>query len=204
MKKFVCFTVGLVLALPALAQNNSARRAVPTGRSIILQKELDSQASRISNLEKSVADLKSEISVYQFELDQKQQRHDTILLDPSSRTFQRLDTDTSSFLVAVEDVVPYLNGYKLTVSIGNPTTATFSGVTIKIRWGKAYNFNEFSDSSYAEWSKSIQEKDVSLTGDLSPGSWNDVDLYLLPATADELGYLEISMTSPTISLHRTQ
>lgn len=201
MRKLMCFTATLVLGASAVAQSGSAHKSISPERSKILQQELDSEASRISDLEKSIASLKNEFSLYQFELSQKQQRYDTVQLDPSSHAFQRLDTDTSTFLVSVQNVVPYLNGYKLTVSIGNPTTATFSGVEIKIRWGKAYDWNTFSNSSYAAWNKSIQQKDFPVTDDLTPGSWNSVDLYLLPAGADDLGYLELSMTAPTTSLH---
>lgn len=190
----------LLLGYPAL-QNSSAHKTASPDHDKILQQELDSEASKISGLEKNLTDLKNELSLYQFELGQKQQRYDTVLLDPSSHGFQRLDTDTASFLVSVQNIVPYINGYKLTVNIGNPTTATFSGITIKIRWAKAYDWHQFSTSSYAVWQKSIQEKSFPVTDDLRPGSWNSVDLLLLPAAADDLGYLELSMTTSTTSLH---
>jgi len=157
--------------------------------------------SQIVDLEKRVSALESTLSFYKYLIDQKQDTSKAIQLDPSTHGFQRLDSDNGSFLVSVKDASPYLNGYRLKLNIGNPSNATFSNVTIKVRWARAYNWNSFTSSSYKQWQSSVHEKEITLTSDLQPGSWNAVDIDLVPASADELGYLELSMSSPSVILY---
>jgi outer membrane murein-binding lipoprotein Lpp len=54
--------------------------------------------------------------------------HRTVFLDATAKGFERIDTDTGSFFISVEDVQPYLDGYKLRLKIGNPSSATFNAV----------------------------------------------------------------------------
>jgi hypothetical protein len=103
-------------------------------------------------------------------------------------------------LVSLEDASPYLNGYRVKLSIGNPSNAKFSGAKVKVRWARAYDFDKFTSESYALWQSSIHEKEATLTEDLIPGVWNKVDLDLIPSASDELGYLEVSITSGSVSL----
>jgi hypothetical protein len=117
--------------------------------------------------------------------------------------FQRLDSDSGSFLVSVVDVSPYLNGYRLKLNMGNPSSARFANSTIKIRWAKAYDFSKFTADTYSSWQKSIHEKSVTLTSDLMPGTWNHEDVDLIPAGSNELGFLEMSIDTPTVSLSTT-
>jgi hypothetical protein len=69
--------------------------------------------AEISLLKKDVAGLKDSTSSMQFQLTRLEYAKDAnknIELDMSSRGSQRLDTDTGSFLVSVNDASPYLDG----------------------------------------------------------------------------------------------
>jgi len=101
----------------------------------------------------------------------------------------------------VNDASPYLNGYRLKLSIGNPSAAEFSNVTVKVRWARSFNWNGYTQESYKVWQTSIREKDIDISRNLSPGTWNLVDIDLVPAEADELGFLELSLKSPTVVLY---
>jgi len=126
--------------------------------------------------------------------------HQSITLDLASRNFGRLDTDTGMFLVSVQDASPYLDGYKLSLEIGNPFAATYKDFTLKVKWNKTYDWAKYTDESYAKWDKTTREKEISFTTSLEAGRWNKVDL-ILPSTAgDELGYFVLSMDTKIVSL----
>jgi hypothetical protein len=134
-------------------------------------------------------------------LNTKQVKTDSISLDLTQKAYQRLDTDNGFFLVSVEEAVPYLNGYKIHLSIGNPSYATYKNYTLKVRWSKAYDWGKYTQTSYDEWNKRIQEKEISFPDSLEAGAWNGVDLILAPVNADQLEYLMLSMSTSTVSLH---
>lgn len=104
-------------------------------------------------LERKIRDLEMEISDLKFKvqlLELAQKSYRTADLDPSSlKKYQRIDTSSGFFLVALEDVMPYLDGYKLILSIGNPSSATYNGFTLKVKWGKRFENSE----EYAKWEK---------------------------------------------------
>jgi len=90
----------------------------------------------------------------------KQDRLETISLDLTEKTYQRLDTDDGFFLVKVSDAIPYLNGYKIHLNIGNPAYATYTHYALKIRYSKLFDWSKYTEAAYNQWNKSIQEKDL--------------------------------------------
>jgi hypothetical protein len=111
--------------------------------------------------------------------------------------FQRLDTDDGTFLIALKDVQPYLNGFRVALAIGNPTSADYKGFELNAKWGKRVG----TDSrTYTEWRKSLRENKFSFLESLRAGTWTRITLHLAPASADELGTLELSMTTNVVSL----
>lgn len=112
-----------------------------------------------------------------------------------------MDTDNGFFLVSVEEAAPYLSGYKIHLTIGNPSNATYRNYKLKIKWSKQYDWAKYTQASYDEWNKAIQEKEISYPESLEPGTWNGVDVILAPVTADQLGYMTLSMEASTVSLH---
>jgi hypothetical protein len=202
MRRLIAALSIALLAIPATSQKASTPKKVSTAQNKNGEESADSSKERLSALEKRVTDLESKVSFYKYLIDQKQVKYDSVQLDPSLHSFQRLDSDTSTFLVSVEDASPYLNGYRIKLSIGNPSSATFSGTKVKVRWARAYDFSKYTNESYKQWQDSIHEKEVPLTDALMPGVWNNVDLDLVPSAPDELGYLIVSMTSPSVILKK--
>lgn len=57
-------------------------------------------------------------------------------LNPSTLgDFGLLRTDVGTFLISIDDVEPYLEGYKLKLKIGNITSATYGQFKLSIEWG---------------------------------------------------------------------
>jgi len=203
LKKIAAMVVLVALSIAAQTPSRKPTVPAPSQKPTVPAQNRNGQDStnelseRLGALEKRVAKLEDTVTFYKFEIDQKQDKQDMVLLDPSSRGFLRLDSDNSTFLISLEDASPYLNGYRIKLDIGNPSDATFSNAKLKVRWSHALK----SIDSYDSWQKSIHEKEVTLTDDLAPGKWNSVTVDLIPCASDELGYLEVSLQTPTITLH---
>lgn len=53
---------------------------------------------------------------------------------PMDEGFQRIDAGLHSFAVSVEDVVPYGDGVNVRLDLGNPSTASYSGLKLLLRY----------------------------------------------------------------------
>ena len=164
--------------------------------------EMGQLRTEISSLQERITKLEGRLSFQEYLLKTKQEKHDQINLDLTDHAFQRLDTNSGLVLVSFEDAVQYLNGYKIHLTIGNPSSMGYSGYKLKIRWGRAYDFNKYTEASYVEWDKSIQEKEISFTEKLDPGVWNPAEVILTPASADQLGYMTLTISTATVSLRK--
>ena len=93
--------------------------------------ELSSVRAEIAELKKQVASLEGQLNLYKYLLKQKQDRTDELAVDVTARGFLKLDTTNGPVLVSVQEVSPYLDGYKVKLELGNPTNATYTNFTIK-------------------------------------------------------------------------
>jgi len=71
---------------------------------------------------------------------------------------------------------------------------------MKATWSKQYDYSHYTQASFEEWQKSIQQRDIDLTSALDAGSWNSVEIILAPATAEQLDTVTLSMTANTVQL----
>ncbi|MHA1685591.1 MAG: DUF3251 domain-containing protein [Candidatus Heimdallarchaeaceae archaeon] len=162
---------------------------------------------RINKLEQEVSQLQRQIQELQFKVlsvEYSQDRYNTVVLDPSSpKGYQRINTSSGFFLISLMSMESYLDGYKLILHIGNPSTATYKGFNLKVKWGKRFEYKEFlSDfSAYNKWKETLQEKKVEYTDDLNPASWNKIEFIISPAKPEQLGYIELSMETNIVSLY---
>ncbi|MGA3007597.1 MAG: hypothetical protein ABSE59_06870 [Opitutaceae bacterium] len=112
-------------------------------------------------------------------------------LSGTERGFELARTEYGSFLVSIADVEPYLDGYSVTLSIGNPLDADITAGTISIKYGT---------SSTATLNTVTQAIDQPLIG----GRWTDVVIVVAPAKVEELGYLGVSLDPSGLFLHHAQ
>lgn len=204
----VCSTISLVvliiLACLAPGANGQTKTTQPKSSKVAVQpsEELTQLRAEISRLQERITKLENRLAFQEYLLKDKQEKHDQIYLDLTQHEFQRLDTDSGTVLVSFEDATPYLNGYKIHLTIGNPSSMGYAGYKLKVRWAKTYDYDKYTEASYAEWNKSIQEKEISFTEKLEPGVWNPAEFILSPAAADQLGYITLTITTNTVSMHR--
>ena len=162
------------------------------------QRDIADLRAQIDSLQKKVEYFGSRESLLSIRMSNKQDREDSVTLDFTQNEYQRLDTDNGFLLVSAEQAVPYLNGYKIPLKIANPLSVSYSGFTAKIRWAKRYDTNQFTNDSYAAWQKSIREKEMSFPDVLEKGTSKKVELIVVPATAEELGYLKLSVNTKKV------
>jgi hypothetical protein len=163
-------------------------------KSLESQKKVDAQ---IAAMKSQLDDLQKAVTVLRLDLNSTKSRYESALLDISSKGYERVDTTSGFFLVSLKEVKAYANGFKLTLQIGNPSSATYSGFSINAKWGKS--FDKVND--YAAWEKSQHENKVTFTEKLLPSSWNTVDLVLAPAQKEDLEYIEVSLETNDVYLN---
>jgi hypothetical protein len=112
-------------------------------------------------------------------------------LSGTTNGFELAKTEYGSFLVTVVGVEPYLNGYRVTLSIGNPLDADVTDGTISVKFGT---------SPTDSLSTVSQDIDQPITG----GHWTDEVIMIAPATAGQLGYLGVTLNPTGMLLHPIQ
>ena len=125
-------------------------------------------------------------------------------LDVTKKDFSTVKSDVGTFLVSCQGVEPYLEGYKVHLQIGNPMAMLVSNPKITVEWGAALPKPgvdmKDNNSAYEGWKKSLQQTSITLTSNLRPGFWNDVELVVSPAKANELAHFKVSIQTDSVSL----
>jgi hypothetical protein len=201
--------VVVILAGPLLGQSQKQATVpqVPQKQPTmpqVSQKQIQELKSQIAVLQDKVAASEAKASDLELRLiylELAKSDYQSVSLDLTARSYLRLDTDTGLFLVSVQDASPYLDGYRITLNVGNPSFATYNGFKFKVKWNTKYDWTNYSAESYAKWRKANREKEVSFINSLGPGKWNKVELLLPSTSGDQLGYFQLSMETNTVSLY---
>jgi Protein of unknown function (DUF3251) len=157
------------------------------------QKKMDSQ---IAAMKSQLDDLEKSMTGLRLDINSDKSRYNSAIFDTSSKGYQRIDTTSGFFLLSLKDIQPYADGYRLKLDVGNPSSATYSGFSIRVTWSKSLQM-----AGYSEWEKAKHEKSVNYIEKLLPSSWNTVYLILTPAQRDDLGYIEISIETDVVELN---
>jgi hypothetical protein len=129
----------------------------------------------------------------------------SVTLDASQpgSVYQQIVTSSGRFLVMLTNAEPYLDGFRVTIEIGNITSATYNGFKLNASWPGPVP--EDPDANNLEaWSKKseTQKREFSFTDDLPPGAWTRVRLSLTPAIAEDVKAIEISMETHRLGLRK--
>lgn len=151
----------------------------------------DSTESKISALEKRIGALEKTAAGQQKTLDQQKITNQFTAMeladvfdspasvDTTTKNFSVAHNQYGAFTVAVTKLEPYLDGYKVTLNIGNLSNVTYTGATFKIDWG---HFGGYG-----------QEKQFTEPGDVLPGRYTQHEFALTPAKADEVKTINVSI-----------
>lgn len=146
------------------------------------EKFLQFQLTRLQN---QFTELSSKVTSFQNPL---------AIFTPSSKGYTTINTNLGNFLVSLESLTKYANGYKAVFSIGNPNLVTFNGLKINVAWGEDVS-NKNSDPQ-----KKFKTNEITINKPILPGVWNRVSIILAPATAKETGIIALTLTADKILL----
>ena len=184
----------------------------PEQNSTVVNQRIQTLEAEINGLKSSQAasdkfnssqwqcDTNFEQRLQSLEMSDRLREQKWILLDPTSKSYQRIDTSIGSLLVSVKGVTPYLDGYKVTLAVGNPYDMDFKGFLVSCKWGASFTYTNGIVSNYEAVQNSQKSKDSQQTDVLYRGYWNAIELTIAPATADEIKNLRISIQPDTVSL----
>ncbi|MDB5985612.1 MAG: hypothetical protein JWR16_665 [Nevskia sp.] len=97
-------------------------------------------------------------------------------------------TNFGAFTVTAKSVTPYLDGFKVKLSFGNLTSATFNGAKITASWGIP-----FDGKNVDAYLKSQKNKEFSVTNSFPSGAFSDVEVILTPAMPEEVKSLSVGL-----------
>jgi len=160
--------------------------------------EMRSRISRYTN--KLEANLETYSKNLQLNLEERFEQMDKrlVILNPTSQSYQTIETNSGKFLISVDKMEPIADGIRLHLQIGNSSYADYRNFTLRILWGRRWN------SSYAvsreQWRKELIGREYNFTGLLQKGYWNPIKVDLVPSTSALLGHIEIEMDVGSIEL----
>lgn len=142
-----------------------------------------------NNLEERVVSL--ERQSYADTLDKSGGTQAFIKIAESSFVMTR--ADFGNVAVSIENVADYASGSKVTLNLGNTTSASIGGLTAKLTWGKLDSKGFPVDLK--------KTKNESFTESLPAGSWKRYEVILPNTSAKEVEFLIVSdFKSSTIEL----
>lgn len=173
LKALIGFAILIgALGVGWIAKGYFAPRSLPdTQRNFILQTEIEALQTRIDRLESRLRHLEAGAGNVAYP-DSKE----IFPIDMTGQGYSLVKTNFGNLLVQCGGVEPYLDGQKITLQIGNPTTATFSGLELEALSGKRN-------------AQPLKNQQIKSTDTLSPGQWTEMKFVVAPATAEEVGSL---------------
>ena len=123
---------------------------------------------------------------------------------------KKLDSKYGTFLVKLKETKKYLDGYKITFSVANPSNITLPNPKVKIKWNRTirtYDFQEISgmpqeyqadwnkrmQKEREDWSNSYKAKEFTNVGNLTKNSWTDLEFVILPCDSADIELVEFSI-----------
>jgi len=126
----------------------------------------------------------------------------SVVLDPTSKEFQRIDTNTGVFLISVDKLEKIDDGYRLALNVGNPNYADYRDFSIQLLWGDKWDGGRIK--SYEQWRSSLKGAEYSFQGALKKGQWSRVEVDIAPADSSQLGYIECRMAVLSVEMQKSE
>ncbi len=163
---------------------------------------------------RSLLVLKSEINSMRAELDQvmhktAKQAPDSVRLNFDSQGYWPIETSAGTLFVSCRGAEPYLDGFKVTIDVGNPFFLTIEGEieTSLVRGATSgpgsdpqSQGGEEKNGSNPKQKDIIQRSRQAFPEGLKPGVWNRIVLIVKPANAHDLNSLFISIETTQVAL----
>jgi hypothetical protein len=135
---------------------------------------------RINSLEAQISNLQNRVAYKFATLDCNTGKYDEF----------QFASGTLAYFAACTKIEPYLEGHKITISIGNPYAFAFSNVKGNLNYGK-------------DWSDVANKKvEVNFNESLRGGAWNSLVVTVNPSKPEEMRLLYLNLSAQTASSGR--
>lgn len=104
-------------------------------------------------------------------------------LTPGESGYSVVQSDLGVITVSLKDIQPYANGSKITLRLGNTTSATINGAQATLDWGSA-------DSAGLP-AGAEKSREVTFAESLPAGAWTDCKIVLEGVPPVQLGYVRV-------------
>lgn len=166
----------LILAL-SLVGDSAIAQTAPKSPPMSATQDIE---KRLKAIEFQVKSLQDRVAFRSATLDCNTGKYDEFLFN----------TGVLVFFAACTKIEPYLEGHRITVSVGNPHSFNFSNVKGALNYGK-------------DWVNSLEKKvDVSITDAIRGASWTTVTIIVNPSKAEDMRYLSLSLNAETAGASR--
>ncbi len=119
---------------------------------------------------------------------------DSVEFDPrESAGYGRFSSNVGTMLARMDKIEPYLDGYTITFSIGNPSTVRLVGAEGLVKWGRDLDFNDPKTLN-------LQEKTFKVLSEFQPGSWTSFKVSIAPASPEQIRRIVLAPKFNTVSL----
>jgi len=118
-------------------------------------------------------------------VDRAQADHNAVVLKPGERGYSTLDVGVGRITIAIDAVKAIEGGARITLQLGNPTTANLSAIRARIQYGE----NDPPDDSPRDDVRTASFRPA--TG-VPASSWRSFDVDLKGLTPAQIGWVRIS------------
>lgn len=143
----------------------------------------ENATEKVERLEKDLQALKRRV----LDLEIQRYAFQSINLTPEQKGFQRLDAGFVTLLVTTESAEVYLDGFKIKLKVGNPTSGDLSAARLFCT-----TYKPSASTNAPPW-ESFRSITNSLSAKLPAGTWTTIEFVLAPATIEELRNASVSM-----------
>ncbi|MFI4957521.1 MAG: hypothetical protein ACHQAX_10000 [Gammaproteobacteria bacterium] len=119
------------------------------------------------------------------QVDELQWKHVAILTPTQTQAWPITTNEGLPFMLQLDKIVKYANGYKATIRIGNPAYVTYDDIKLNVSWGK---------------NGQMKTNEFRIFKTILPGSWNIVDIILSPAKEADIELIAVKVLPENFSL----
>lgn len=129
-------------------------------------------------------DLRNQIAALRLAVNEQGESPAFVSADESG--YGIINTRHGRLVASVESAAPYLDGFKVTLSIGNLTSADFDGAKVHLMWGEKPN-----------------EKAFNITDTIRAGAFNNVTVVMSPAKPADLKLFSVGLSLSKVKLRKS-
>src|SRR5436190_14517820 len=194
-----CDQAGPSAGSTAPATPTTSNAVPPTNSVAVLNTNVPLDFVPLSPLENAVLELRVQVAALETDFRRsKALSHPLeVTLDFSEKSFGSIYTSVGQLFIGTVDAQPYLDGYKLALNIGNPTTAQFEGITLHVTWGP----KDLKGETPEERAASYKSTTVRVNEPLLPGKWNRVEINAVPAKPEAVRNVHVMVEVISVVLN---